>query len=83
MSQYFSEQYECSSGNVKVELDYATYGILKGVTDIDTSMLTSKIDSVGFKTKLENLDVDELKTVPADLSKLSYVIDNDIVKNYI
>ena len=33
-----------------------------------------------LKTKLDSLDVDKRKTVPAALSKLSDVIDNDIVK---
>ena len=34
-----------------------------------------------FKTKVEGLDVGKLKTVPADLKKLSDVVDNEVVKN--
>ena len=29
---------------------------------------------------MDNLDVDKLKTVPAELNKLSNVVDNDVVK---
>ena len=33
-----------------------------------------------MKTKVDNLDVDKLSTVPVDLSKLTNVVDNDVVK---
>ena len=33
-----------------------------------------------LKTKVDNLDVDKLSTVPVDLSKLTNVVDNDVVK---
>ena len=33
------------------------------------------------KTKVDDLDVDKLKTVPVDLKKLSDVVDNEVVKN--
>ena len=33
-----------------------------------------------LKTKEENLDVDKVKTVPSDLSKLTNVVDNDVIK---
>ena len=34
------------------------------------------MDLAGLKTKAGNLDVDKIKTVPADLSKLSNVVYN-------
>ena len=34
-----------------------------------------------LKTKVDDLDVGKLKTVPVDLKKLSDVADNEIVKN--
>ena len=34
-----------------------------------------------FKTKIDDLDVGKVKTLPIDLKKLSDVVDNDIVKN--
>ena len=70
MSHIFHEH---SSGNVKVELglsNYATKADLKAAAGIDTSTLRSKTDLAGVKTKLDNLNVDKLKTVAADLSKL-------------
>lgn len=33
-----------------------------------------------LKTKVENVDVDKLKTAPADLSKLSNQVDHDVAK---
>ena len=83
MSHYSPEPYEHSGGDLKVELDlsnYATKANLKGATSIDTSMLVSKADLAGLKTKLDNLDMDKLKTVPADLSKLNNVVDNNVFK---
>ena len=83
MRQYFPEPYERSGYNVKVELylsNYATKGNLNGVTGIDTSKLASRTDLTSLKTKVDDLDVDKLKTVPVDLSKLRNVSDNNIVK---
>ena len=34
-----------------------------------------------LNTKVEHVDVGELKTVPTDSKKLSYVVDNQAVKN--
>ena len=33
-----------------------------------------------LKSKVDDLDVRKLKTVPVDLKKLSDIIDNDVVK---
>ena len=42
--------------------------------------MVSKKDLVILKTKVDYLNVDKLKTFPAELSKLSNVVDSDIVK---
>ena len=34
-----------------------------------------------IKTKVDNLDVGKLKTVPVDMKKLSDAVDNEAVKN--
>lgn len=47
------------------------------------SMLASKPDFATLKTKVDNLDVDKLKTVPADSSGLNNVLDNDVIKKTI
>ena len=46
----------------------------------------NKFDSVptslnNLKTKVDDLDIDELKTVPIELKKLSDVVKNEVVKN--
>ena len=46
----------------------------------------NKFDSVptslnNLKTKVDDLDIDELKTVPVELKKLSDVVKNEVVKN--
>ena len=53
---------------------------LKNATEIYTSKLTLKSNLASLKAKVEKLDNGKLKTVPIDLSKLSNVVNNDIVK---
>ena len=68
---------------MKVELDlsnYATKTDLKEATGIDTSNLAAKSDLASLKAETDKIDVDKLKAVPVDLSKLSNVANNDVVK---
>ena len=51
--------------------DYATKADLKNATGVDTSKLAAKADLANLKTEVDKIDVDKLKTVPIDLSKLS------------
>ena len=87
MSQYFPKPYERFGAviNVKVDLsNYATKADLKNATGINKSKLASKCDLVSLKAEVDKLDIDKLIPIPVDLSKLSDVIKNDIVKkNYI
>ena len=83
MSQYFTELYERFGRNIKVELDrfnYATKSDLIVAVEVDTSILAAKSDSARLKAELDKIDLDELKTVPIDLSNLSIAVNNDIVK---
>ena len=59
--------------------NYAKKADLKRATDYYTSTLASKTDLASLKTKIDDLALDKLKTVPADLSNLSNV-ENDGVK---
>ena len=34
-----------------------------------------------LKSEIDKLDIDKLKPVPTDLSKLSNVVDNDVINN--
>ena len=68
MNQYFPQSYKLSGGNVKA------------TTGTDTSMLASKTHLASLKTEVDNLDLDKFKTMPADLSKLSNVVNDDVIK---
>ena len=75
--------YRNSSNNIKVKLDlvnYATKTDLKNITHADVSSFASKINLASLKTEVDKIDTVKLKTVPADLAKLSNVVKNDIVK---
>ena len=82
MSEYFPKPFR-SGRNIKVKVDlsnYATKTDLKNVTHIDTSSFALKTDLANLKTEVDKLDTDKIKTVPVDLSKLSNVVKNDVVK---
>ena len=68
---------------MKVELDFSNYvtkADLKRVTAVDTSNLAAKSDLASLKVEIDEIDTRKLKNVPADLSKLSNVVNNDVVK---
>ena len=82
MSTYYPP-YKRSSNNIRVELDlanYATKDDVKNTTHVDVSSFASKTNLAAFKTEVDKIDVDKLKTVPVDLAKLSNVVNNDVVK---
>ena len=53
---------------------------LKNVSHVDVSSFALKSDLDGSKTKTDQLDIAKLVPVPVDLSKLSDVVKNDVVK---
>ena len=62
--------------------NYAKKADLKRATDIiHLSTLASKTDLASLKTKIDDLALDKLKTVPADLSNLSNVENDGVKKN--
>ena len=54
--------------------------ILKNITHADVSSFASKTNLASLKTEVDKIDTDKLKTVPADLAKLSNAVKNDVVK---
>ena len=54
--------------------------MLKNITHVDTSSFALKINLAGLKIKVDKLYIDKLVPVPVDLSKLSNVVKNDVVK---
>ena len=53
---------------------------LKNVTHVDVSNFALKSNLAILKSEVDKIGVDKLKTVPVDLSKLSDLVNNDVVK---
>ena len=67
--------------NVKVDLsNYATKSDITNIWHVDTSSSALKTNLASLKTEFDKLDIDKLVPVPVDLSKLSDVVKNDVVK---
>ena len=58
---------------------YAKKAELKKSTGVDTFKLAGKSDLASLKAEVDKIDVEKLKTVPVDLSKLSNVVKNEVV----
>ena len=83
MSPYFPKPFRSFGGNIKVKVDlsnYTTKADLKNVTHVETSSFALKTNLACLKTEVDKLGIDKLVPVPADLSKLSDVVKNDVVK---
>ena len=83
MSQYFPKLYKPFGGDINVKVDlsnYATKTDIKNILHIDTSSFALKSNLASLKTEVDKLDIDKLVPVPVDLSKLSDVVKNDVVK---
>ena len=68
---------------MKVELDfsnYATKADLKNATVVDTLKFAEKVDLGNLKSEVDKLDINELKTTPVDLRKLSDIVKNEVAK---
>ena len=80
-SQYFPPY--GSTNNIKVELDlvnYPTKDDVKNITHADVSSYATKTNLAALKSEVDKIDTDKLKAGPTDLSKLSNVVKNDVVK---
>ena len=82
MSQYFPTP-PSHEENIKVIIDLSNYATKKEINDIthvDTSNFALKTNLANLKTEVDKLDIGKLTTVPVDLSKLSKVEKNYVVK---
>ena len=83
MSQYFPKPYEPFGGDINVKVDlsnYATKADIKNISHVDTSSLALISNLASLKTEVDKLDIDKLVPAPVDLSKLSDLVKNDVVK---
>ena len=83
MSLYFPKPCELFGGDINVKVDlsnYATKSDIKNISHVNTSSFALKTNLANLKTKVDKLDIDKLVPVPVDLSKLSDVVKNDVVK---
>ena len=81
MSQYFPKTYEPFGGDINVKVDLSNYASktdIQNIFHIDTSSFALKLNLASLKGEVDKLDID--KVVPVDLSKLSDVVRNDVVK---
>ena len=65
----------------KVDLsNYATKTDIKNIARIDTSSFALRTTLSSLKTEVDKLDIDKLVPFPVDLSRLSDVVKNDVIK---
>ena len=83
MSRFFPKPYKSFGRNINVKVDlsnYATKSDIKNISHVDASSFALKTNLANLKTEVDKLDIDKLVPVPTDLSKLSNVIKNDVIK---
>ena len=83
MSQYFPKPYGAFSGDINVKADlsnYATKADIKNISHVDTSSFALKTNLANSKTEVDKLDIDKSVPIPTDLSKVSNVVKNGVVK---
>ena len=78
MSQYLPNR---MNHFAKVDLsNYAAKTDIKNIARVDTSSFALKTNLASLNTEVNKLDTDKLVPVPVDVSKLSDVVKNDVVK---
>ena len=83
MSPYIPKPQEPFGGDINIKVDLSNYGTktdLKNISHIDVSSYALKSNLASLKSEVDKLDIDKLKSVPIDLTKLSNVVKNDLVK---
>ena len=83
MSEYFPKLLRSYRKNINVRVDlsnYVTKADIKNITHVDTLGFALKTNLANLKTKVDKLDIDKLRPLPDDVSKLSNVVTNEVVK---
>ena len=80
LDKFFPRPFRSFGRNIIVKVDlsnYATKTDIKDISHVDTSSFALKTNLANLKTEVDKLDINKL--VP-DLSKLSNIVKNDVVK---
>ena len=83
MNHYLPKSFESFGGDINVKIDlsnYATKADQKNAIETDTFKLALNPNLANLKVEINKIDVGKLKTVLVELSKLSNVVNNDVVK---
>ena len=83
MSKYFPKLYKSFGRNINVKVDlsnYATKLDIKNILHVNTSSFALKTNLANLKTEVGKLDIDKLVPVLVDLSQLSDIVKNDVIK---
>ena len=83
MSQYSPKPFRRFGGSINVKVDLSNYAIkadVKNITQVDTSSFALKTNWADLKTEVDKLDIEKSAPVSVDISKLSDVVKNDVVK---
>ena len=83
MNQYFPKPYEPFGGDINIKVDVSNYAAkadIKNILHVDTSSFELKTNLANLRPEVDKLDIDKLVPVPFDLSKLSNVVTNAVVK---
>ena len=83
MSRFFPKPYKPFGRNINVKVDFSNFATItdiKNILHVDTSSFALKTNLVNLKTEVDKLDIHKVAPVLVDLSKLSDVVKNDVVK---
>ena len=83
MSPYFPKPYKPFGWDINLKTDLSNYAAkvdIKNISHPDTSSFALKTNLANLKTEFDKLDINKLVPAPVDLSKLSDVVKNDVVK---
>ena len=83
MNGYFPKPYKPFGKSIRVDVDLSNYAAkadIKNISHVDISIFALKTNLANVKTAVDKLDIEKLVPVPVDLSKLSDVVKNNVVK---
>ena len=80
MRQHFPKRYEPFGGDINVKVDLQNYLIQKMQQELIHLIQEQNLIFTSLKAAVYKIDVDKLYAVPVDLSKLSNVVKNEIVR---